>query len=499
MEMQFDKIPVAHLQKLTGQLRSQEQTQEVRLPDGMPDIGHVLGSWGQVIVRGKEWNGDHMAVACGVMVWVLYTPEDGEGVRSVDAWLPFSFKWDLPDTRHDGKILISCWLKHVDARSTSARKLMVRANLEALGEAWQPGNGELPVAEELPDDVYLLKNTYPVMLPREAGEKAFVLEEQVTLPTNFPKPEKLMYYSLQPEIAEQKMMAGKLVFRGNGLLHILYRGQDGKLYTYDCDLPFSQYAELEGEYDQDASASLYPCVTSLDVMPGEDGTLQLKAGLLGQYLLSDRTMLTVPEDVYSPYRPVQPATEQLVLPTVLDRTVQTLHGEQTLQADVAQLVDVVFNSAYEQPERTDAGFAMPVSGRFQILYYDPEGMLCSASAPWEEIWELDAAHDSIPDARTYPMGRPQAVTGAGSVTLRADVQTDAVTWAGQGICAVSGMEMGEPVKPDPNRPSLILCRKGNRSLWDVAKATGSTVEKIMQANGLDTEADDNAVLLIPVC
>ena len=60
MEMQFEKIPVAYLQKLTGQLRSQEQTLEVRLPEGMPDIGRILGAWGQVVVRGKEWNGDHM-------------------------------------------------------------------------------------------------------------------------------------------------------------------------------------------------------------------------------------------------------------------------------------------------------------------------------------------------------------------------------------------------------------------------------------------------------
>ena len=43
MEMQFDRVPMAYLKKLTGQLRSQEQTLEVRLPDGMPDIGRVLG------------------------------------------------------------------------------------------------------------------------------------------------------------------------------------------------------------------------------------------------------------------------------------------------------------------------------------------------------------------------------------------------------------------------------------------------------------------------
>lgn len=46
MVMQFDRISVPYLQKLTDKLRTQEQAVEVRLPDGMPDIGRILGAWG---------------------------------------------------------------------------------------------------------------------------------------------------------------------------------------------------------------------------------------------------------------------------------------------------------------------------------------------------------------------------------------------------------------------------------------------------------------------
>ena len=43
-----------------------------------------------------------------------------------------------------------------------------------------------------------------------------------------------------------------------------------------------------------------------------------------------------------------------------------------------------------------------------------------------------------------------------------------------------------------------LCKKGGRRLWDVAKENGTTVAKIMQANGLTEEPMDDTVLLIPV-
>ena len=498
MEMQFDKNPVEYLQKLSGGLRSQEQTLEVRLPDGMPDIGRVLGAWGQVIVRSKEWSSDAISVSCGVMVWVLYAPEDEDTVRSVEAWLPISVKWDLPDTRRDGKILVSCLLKGVDARSTSARKLLVRADLDVLGQAWQPAQAQVAFPGDLPEDVQILKATYPVLLPREAGEKAFLLEDQINPPANGPKPEKLICYTMHPEVLDQKVMAGKVVFRGNGMLHILYRGEDGRVYTWDFDLPFSQYADLDMEYGQDAGVSVQPCMTSLDVAMNEDGSLQVKAGILGQFVLCDRSMITTLEDAYSPRRKVETIREQLELPAILEQNTQPISAEQTLQLDARQIADLTFYPSYGQMERTDAGARIPLPGRFQVLYYDDNDELHSAVTPWAGEWSANMADTSRLDIRIAPMGKPQASLGAGSVNLRGEMQLDTAISAGQGIPMVTDLELGEAEKPDPGRPSLILCRKGARSLWDLAKASDSTVDAIREANHLETEPEESCILLIPV-
>ena len=497
MEMQFDRVPVPYLKKLTDSVRDQEETLEVRLPEGMPDIGRVLGAWGQVIVRGKEWNSDNMAVSCGVMAWVLYTPEDGEGIRSVEAWLPFSMKWELPETRYDGKILTKCMLKSIDARSTSARKLMIRAVLCADAQGWQAQQAQVAMPGELPEDIELLTASYPVLLPREAGEKPFLLEEQIAL-SNAPKPEKLMYYTLQPEIIDQKVMAGRLVFRGNSALHLLYRGEDGSLHNWDYDLPFSQYVDLDGEYEQDADVAVQPCVTSLDLSLDEAGQLQLKAGILGQYLLWDRSMVTVAEDAYSPTRKLELMYEQLELPSVLDRMTHTAQAEMHTQTDVQHVVDVVFYPTCGQTEQTDAGTRILLPGQFQMLYYDEAGELRSMLTSWEDVWDIQTAEDSVVNTRIASTGRPQALVGAGNVNLRADMNVEAVVTSGQGIPMLTGLEMGDPEKPDANRPSLILCRKGNRNIWDVAKESGSTVAAIMQANGLEAEPESSRVLLIPV-
>jgi hypothetical protein len=229
-----------------------------------------------------------------------------------------------------------------------------------------------------------------------------------------------------------------------------------------------------------------------------EGALHLKAGILGQYLLFDSSMVTITEDAYSPCRQLSMTQEQLNLPSVLDQTQQILHGEENTQADVQQMIDLAFYPSCGQVKSTEEAAQLLISGQFQALYYDPSGELCSLTAPWSEEWQLPMAQEAVAYIQAFPTGKPQAICGAGNVTLRADVAVDATTFAGQGIAMLTGIEAEEAEKPNPNRPSLILCRKGDRRLWDVAKETGSTVESIVQANRLDAEPESDKILLIPI-
>ena len=68
----------------------------------------------------------------------------------------------------------------------------------------------------------------------------------------------------------------------------------------------------------------------------------------------------------------------------------------------------------------------------------------------------------------------------------------------QGMPMLTGMELEEATEPDPARPSLILRHRGEKSLWELAKECGSTVEAICKANGLQEEPRDDRLLLIPV-
>ena len=78
MEAKFESKTVSCLDMALGQIQNSEQTLEIKLQEGMPDVGQVLTAWGQPILRSKEWREDTVQFSGGMMVWVLYAPENGE-------------------------------------------------------------------------------------------------------------------------------------------------------------------------------------------------------------------------------------------------------------------------------------------------------------------------------------------------------------------------------------------------------------------------------------
>lgn len=491
MELEFEKTAVSCLNRKIRDVQSQEQTLELRLPDGMPDIGNVLGAWGQCILRGKEWRSSEIGVSGGVTVWVLYQPADGSSPQSVEAWLPMQQKWSLTDCQREGVIRTKWYLKSVDARALSVRKLMLRASVQVLAEVLEPTEAQISQPMALPPDIQLLRREYPTMVPKEAGEKTFQLEDVLPLPTGAVQPEKIVCCQVTPMVTEQKVVGRKAVFRGNVRCHVLYLGDDGGIHSADPELSFAQFEDLEQDYDEEATLSLMMDVTGFEPEV-QDGQFRAKCGMTAQYMIHDRVMVDLVEDAYSPIRNVTVSTQPLLLPNVLDTDRRILQPEVAYSG--GRVVDAVIYPEYPGVHRAGDLTEMEFPGTVQVLAYNDEGHLEGTQLRWNESWELPMD----PGAQIHPLilSVTQPQISGGRIMAEMEVQADTVSLnVGNGVTA---MEAGEPEVPDPNRPSVILRRAGEGSLWDLAKKTGSTVDAILAANQLTQEPMDDRFLLIPI-
>ena len=491
MELEFEKTAVSCMNPKLRDMQSQEQTLELRLPDGMPDIGKVLGAWGQCILRGKEWRSSEIGVSGGVTVWVLYQPAEGGSPQSVEAWMPMQQKWSISDSNREG-IIRTCWhLQNVDARALSVRKLMLRASVQVLAEVLEPFEAQLTRCVSVPEDIQLLRREYPAMVIREAGEKTFQLEDVLTLPAGAVTPEKIVYCQVVPMLTEQKVVGGKAVFRGNVRCHVLYLGEDTMLHSADPELSFAQFEDLERDYEDGASLSAMMQITGFEPEL-QSGQLKVKCGISGQYAVLDRMPVELVEDAYSPVRTVTVSSQPVYLPNVLDTCKKIIQPQ--ADYEYGRIVDAVVYPEYPALHRAGDLTELEFAGTLQVLGYQDDGQLEGAQLRWNESWELP----TDPGAKVQPsvnfFETPQC--SGGQITTELEVQVSTLSDViGNGI---DSMEVGELLPADPNRPSVILRRSGDDSLWELAKRTGSTVEAILTANQLTQEPMEDRILLIPI-
>ena len=491
LEHEFEKTVVSCLNRKLRDVQSQEQTLELRLPDGMPDIGSVLGAWGQCILRGKEWRSSEIGVSGGVTVWVLYQPADGGSPQSLEAWLPMQQKWGLTDSQREGVIRTKWYLKSVDARALSVRKLMLRASVQVLAEVLEPMEVQVPQPVELPPDIQLLRNQYPALVPKEAGEKTFQMEDVLPLDNSGMLPEKILYCQVTPMLTEQKIVGGKGIFRGSIRCHVLYQGEDGGFHNADPELSFGQFEELERNYDEGAELSVMVDITGFEPEL-QEGQLRVKCGLTAQYVIHDRIIMDLVEDAYSPIRNVSITAEDLNLPNLLDTSRKILQSE--VECPGSRILDAVVYSEFPGLHRAGDLTEMEFSGTVQVLAYNDEGTLEGVQLRWNDNWELPVDPGAQIQPQVLSAASPQI--GAGRIMTQMEVQADILSpTLGKGVTV---LEAGEPTAPDPNRPSVIVRRAGDGSLWNLAKQTGSTVDAILAANQLTQEPLDDRILLIPI-
>lgn len=482
MQLQWNKKPCQFLQAQVQQLQFVEQTLEVRLSEELPDIGRVVSAWGQPVIRSKEWRNDGMNVSGGVNASVLYMPEDGTSPQCVEAWIPVQVKWNFPNTQHEGNIRVQCSLRGIEARTISARKMVLRVDLWVYGEALNESEVMITSPDEVPEGVELLQNIYPVVLPKEMGEKEFVLEEELRVSNAG----KWISRILIPEITEKTVVGNRFVIRGNVILHYVYLDEQGALHSADHQIPFAQFADLEQEYDKEATVDVMFCFSALDAEASEEG-IRVQCTLMAQYVVWNRMLLEVVEDAYSCRNHLTAIDELIQLPVELDNRTQI--KDITCYVPGKRILDMVFMPdypvAFEQNDMTYVN----MSGVFQYLYVDEEENIQSGTEKWSEDMSFSVGEG----AQLRVTVEPYEVRG-----MNVKVSINLQTRAKQNLNIISAISVGESKKHDPLVPNLILRRMGTTTLWELAKATGSTMSAIRDANHLTEDPEEGRILLIPV-
>ena len=341
----------------------------------------------------------------------------------------------------------------------------------------------------------MLRSSYPMMLTRETGEKTFLMDEELDLPGPVSR---LVYFQMEPELLEQKVMGSRGVFRGQGNLHVLCWNQDEKLCTYDFQVPFAQYMDLEGDYESEAQVSNLFCITSLE-LDVEDGRLHLRCGMVSQYTVQEQSIFDLVEDAYSPCRDVELTRQSLTLPAVLDSGMRTVELSQTIPCQDEIMLDRWFQADLPKVTRQGDETQIQMEGNFGALMEGKDGSVTERTGKATSDTGQNAHSTTDTICFSWRKGGMGCRKEGNDWRVDTQIVLDLSSISNRSMEVVTGMELGPVRAPDPERSSVIIRAMGEEErLWDLAKRCGSTVSAIERINKLEGEPEAQRLLLIPV-
>lgn len=477
------------------------------LPDYCPDIAAVLKCSLKPVIQSKQLSGDRFIVDGQSMIRVMYLDEARKCVRCCEFNQPFTSTFLVKNTGVNPCLRVTAKTDYVNCRATSPRRLDVHGAFTVKLRITAEGSQE--VVSGIKGENLFTRNL-PVVysIPAASTEKPFTISEVLELGAGKPPAEALIRGDAVPSLTDCKLMANKIIVKGDLLLKNLYVSDiaAGSMERVEHEIPFSQIIDVDGLDDE------WDCDVTLDVVSsdihisvnqnGESALLAVNVKLIAQVQCYATASAEVVTDAYSARYPLKLENRRLDTEQLLGvrRGVSTVRETLELPPEAAEVIDL-WCEAVPVAERCEAGKAC-LDGRLTIcmLAKDGGGIVSYFERPSDFTLEYDETCSQM-TSRLAVLRVDYTMVGGGKAEIKVELAVTRCCYAADSCLAVTDVSADESASfPEEKAALKIYFAGGGESLWEIAKSCHTSMEAVMEENGLNTDVlPDDAMLLVPLC
>ena len=503
--MEFERDTIISYETVAEATLCQEETLESIVPDACPDILRIVDVCGQATLSGKQAREGAVQVTGMVRASVLYQPEGGGGLRKLETGLPFTCQLEAPGLTERGTVLACPRLRRAEARALNPRKVLLRVDLAVDITACQPVERPVCSGVASPEENAVCQRQFQGehYLLCAVQEKPFTFSDQIRLQSGTGETPMLLASRAQPVCSESKLIGSKLIFKGMVEVDLLLQEAGGTLSTSHESMPFSQAIEVAGA-DGEGDCQVEVEVTSFQCMPepGDGRELGVTLELLAQAQVRCRRPVTLLQDLYSTSHLMEVERENQQLCRLGEQSVRPQAVRELLETGemVRSIVDARLALGQVSQSREGKELVLTAETWITVLYLDENELVQSICRSIPVTCRLDCPEGVRCSCFCACPGEVFAAPAAGGVEVRFTVEFHCLTTETAAVPAVTSAQLGEARNGgEGQRPSVVLRMPSpGEELWDIAKAHGTTMEQILQANELEEDIlPVGRMLLIP--
>lgn len=509
MDLNLQKQTVCTSEVIYDGVTEQPLECDVLLPDYCPDISKILRcevvpSLLSHVVSGDKLSIDGMAVA-----HLYYLSEDG-CIRHAEYKIPYTKVIELRTAPQNPTATISQTVDYFNCRAVSPRRLDMRGAVSM----------NVRVSSQVEEQVVCGGNEAGLQLCREAVENTRVLpqsvrqttiREEMELGNGKPAVGNVIRYSASADVADFKVISGKLVTKGEANVKIIYQSEEDakKLEVMEYALPVSQIVDMEG-VDEDCNCSVWYDVCGVDITPkqnsdGENRAFSVELVLNACATANRRINVEAVTDCYSTQYECKQSQKQIPFLKLLNTVDENHMYKETLDLppNVKSIIDLwCIPGAVNTRVEPDG---VVVTGKLNVcmfVYEDDDNI-----AYFEQMREYNQRIPNNDMSGTIQFA-PVVRVGTATFTLSGHDKLE-VRCAARirgGIYSLNRKKVISDIAVDESRPKTrqenvlyLYYASEQEPVWEIAKRYNTSVNAIQAENQLEGSVlSGKAMLLIPM-
>lgn len=480
----------------------QEESAEMIVPDTCPDVGQILSSQPRLLLQGQEALDGRAEFSGLIKVCLLYRPEGETGVASMEVTLPFSASAEFPRITRQCVLQVCPRVLSADVHLLNSRKVLVKVVYQLELEVFQPQARALLSLVEDPAPYGIRQKTGVIKSFLTVGvqERRFTYQDTQVLPAGTPDAAELLGTQARCTCSEARIIGSKLMFKGEAVLKLLCRDDEGSIFPAEFHLPYSQIMDV-GEDCEDGACQVSLLLTDVKCTPDPEDrrSFQVELAMEAQGTVRKTVETPVLSDLYSTSYDLDTEQADCPVTALLDQGEDQENARVMLEGEgVSGCQDIQVRLGRLRQRRDGEDLFLDQDVHVTALCPGENGME-GLETTATVSHRLNVREDGTCQFTAELLRDPTTAATVEGLEVSVPLVFRWTLLGQETRPVISRVTLGEKRETSEDAPSLVIrAVRPGQTLWDVAKAFSSTEEDILEASGLtDGELYPGQMLLIP--
>lgn len=477
------------------------------LPEYYPDISKILKCHCQGFISSKGTNGNTLSAEGVAVITVIYVDNDNM-LNSYEYRYIFSKGFDLDGAEGNLCTCVNVKTDYINCRAVTARKIDVHGALSIIATAVKKTENEI-VTDTMHGCVEVLRQTVSAATPLSCNEKSVAVEEEIEIGAAKKDINCIIRYSGEVSIKESKLIAGKVMVKGELSISLLYCNDDGEIDSIKETIPFGQMIEAETATENcgtDTTAAL----SSFEIKPKSDSEGKLRSFSVNAkilltadtYCTEDTTVLL---DAYSRKHEITTSKTEMVFTKIAENISESFSAKQSVTLPgIYKIIDLWCSVKQVSSSFNEGVLSGEGTLAVNVLYFDEDQTPLYAEREIPFTFERQTtlfSDEYFADPKITVSSCSYLISSGEEVEIRAELSLFATVYECKRFNVLTDLTVNTENaarRKSECAMAVYFAEKGER-LWDIAANYLADLEEIKKINDIeDTVLKTDKALLIPL-